>query len=88
MNLVLNLKPVFSSKEKSGEICIVRSDTIEVCTTNKTLTNAEVENALYSILWAFNEAGLFSFVAEKEQIFVQGNFPGSYFYIHEYHKLI
>jgi hypothetical protein len=81
MNINLILRKVKCSKV--GAICFIRSNEIEVGTINDNLTDAEIESALYSALWAMNESGCFSFVADNERIFVNELFT----YDHLHHLL-
>jgi hypothetical protein len=83
MNINLILHKVKSSKESAGAICFIRSNEIEIKTINDNLTDAEIESAICSALWAMNEAGCFSFVADNERIFVNDFF----IYDHLHHLL-
>lgn len=83
MNVNLILRKIKSSKESAGHICFIRSNEVEVKTLNDNLLDTEIENALCSALWAMNEAGCFSFVAEYERIFVNDCFV----YDHVHHLL-
>lgn len=50
MNINFILHKTKSSKESAGQILFIRSNEIEVKTTNDNLTNEEIENALLAAL--------------------------------------
>lgn len=83
MLVIFKIHKIQTSIESAGKVTFMRSDEITVTTNNKDLTDSEIESAFYSALWAMNEAGCFTFVADNERIFVNDVF----IYDHVYHLL-